>query len=260
MNFVGHLLPLKILEAVFILNPQNKSLVCRLAHVTTQLRKLPSPAKDCSCDTMTDPTRYRFIGTGKGGTFRFKDASYDSSNHETLRFIGTDNCETCVGCYWAINDGACFVAHTNAWIETDDGGREWVPDFADVARLKYDVKARLDAENLRAEWNGPTDRMRQSLVLVCPHARQVNSPDTEIKNVGWYVVDAIREWLKAPGPQPDPRYQGFVVEHPGGMVKYFSHNVFEHADVAPPEMAEWREQLGKGQEVSDWAFPIKRII
>lgn len=165
-----------------------------------------SQAATTSTQPVSDgPTPYRYVSQGSGGTYKFTP--------DTLQHIGTSKCITCVGVYFAIDDKRCFMAHMNADTITQDGKPSRRTNQRLSAKIRDQMTDRLNAEQQKSGWGPVTERMRSSLVMVCP--------DMEWKwpMVGDAVSTAVQEWLGVREPQRPFKSGGFIIRHPGGPVK-----------------------------------------
>ncbi|KAK4542356.1 hypothetical protein LTR36_006812 [Oleoguttula mirabilis] len=154
------------------------------------------------------PLIYRYIPEGSGGTYTFtKDSAF---------YIGTSKCETCVGVYFAIDDKRCFTAHINVDTTTKAGHSFRDINNSTATAIRNEVVRRLNAEQTSSQWGSVSDRMRNSLVMVC-----------RILSSGWHdmvgkaVSDAVQQWLQITDPRPPRTCGGFIVRHPDGEAQFF---------------------------------------
>ena len=139
-------------------------------------------------------TPYRYIAEGCGGIYHF-----DSS---TTQYIGTTGCSTCVGVYFEIDDETCFAAHINALIRSS--GR--ATDEISSAMVREAVQKKLD-ETMSGKV--PTERMRSTLLMVCP----MISVRSGKAMVGDAVSEAVQDWLGVASRKEPLGKDGFIVKH-----------------------------------------------
>lgn len=154
-----------------------------------------------------DATVYRYINSGSGGTYTF---SQDTPQH-----IGTSKCDTCVGVYFAIDDYRCFAAHINADTFTRDRELSRQTNGSTSTKIRDEVTCRLDEEQQESQWGPVSDRMRTTLVMVCPRMAWT------IPMVGDAVSEAVQHWLGISDPQRPNPVGGFVTQHPGVDAVFF---------------------------------------
>ncbi|CAK4034568.1 Hypothetical predicted protein [Lecanosticta acicola] len=178
--------------------------------------------------------RFRNVPEGAGHTYTF-----DLSNQDRVRWIGTTECYTCVGTYFAISKERCFIGHWNYELthrslaqrvksnrrnksaQTDPEGtrcgardpNEYAVDDDAFNFIRRNVKDRLNEWQFLSSWGPITNLMRDSLIMICPEGNK----DTGSRYVGDAVVAGIQEWLgmRTLDPQPQGQYQSFVVWHDG---------------------------------------------
>lgn len=163
---------------------------------------------------MAPLTPYRWVAEGTGGIYTFPS---DEISH-----IGTYDCQTCVGVYLAFEDETCFCAHINACIDIHPYGFEYIPDPHEGQELRN-----LIVSMLRAEC-GSAERLKKGreVIVVCPKIyrdKWASDASKWTKQMGWYIVEGIREWLAEDIADPktfvcDEMAQGFVVDHRTGEV------------------------------------------
>ncbi|KAK5715794.1 hypothetical protein LTR17_016625 [Elasticomyces elasticus] len=178
-------------------------------------------------------TKFRFVGEDEGATLHFHHSGgpvyaalfgYKFAQ-QRLHYVGTFGLITCVGVYFAIDDHTCFIAHINACTIRDDGHTRTIRNDAEGATVKLMTLVLLH-QHARAKGWSPRNlrtliRIRRSLLLLCPEPEFEDRPWPgarlrEMKQTGFYVADAIREFLNVPA-QPLLKSGGFVIEHPGGV-------------------------------------------
>lgn len=175
-----------------------------------------------------NPTVYRHIPEGNGGTYTFTSV--------TPAYIGTSKCKTCVGVYFAIDDTRCFFAHINVDLTKKFGSNTYETNWATAAKIREAISRRLHEEQQRSQWGPVSDRMRNSLVMVCLE------PAVKWRSqVGEAVSRAVWEWLQFTIPQLPRRCGAFIVQRPSGKPEYFdlepSNTVWHKQD--EPEQKGW---------------------
>lgn len=186
------------------------------------------------------PRPYRYVEQGCGGILTFaKPATREEEEDPmvpktSIPFVGTSECETCVGVYLEINDTQCFVAHIDVCIVLR--GRKGIvhnPNGAEILQIAAWLKGALDQELTK-----PTERMRDTLVMVCPHPYSDNYEN--VRQVGQYVMNTITEWLGlSVTAKPPTLSSGFVTEFPGGDLVLFTHDEIRHRELRSPEEEGW---------------------
>lgn len=163
---------------------------------------------------MAPLTPYRWVAEGTGGIYSFPQ---DRPSH-----IGTFDCQTCVGVYFPLSDDTCFCAHINACIDLLPWGLEYTPTPVQGKGLQNLIVKMLKGTC------GSAGNLKQGreVVVVCPKLfrdKWASDSSKWVKQVGWYVVEGIREWLAEDVNYPksfvcDETAQGFVVDHRTGVV------------------------------------------
>ncbi|KAK3655981.1 hypothetical protein LTR22_009990 [Elasticomyces elasticus] len=176
----------------------------------------------------TTRTKFRLVGEDEGATLHFGDPMYaalfgNKFAQQRLHHVGTFGLITCVGVYFAINDHTCFIAHINACTIRDNGHTRTI---------------RNDAEEPEFEdrpW--PGGRLR------------------EMKQTGFYVAEAIRDFLNVPA-QPLLTSGGFVVEHPGGVPVLVPEKGNGTTDL-PMVLAEAGFEVSWETDTEDWVINVR---
>ncbi|KAI6821755.1 hypothetical protein KC332_g6776 [Hortaea werneckii] len=137
---------------------------------------------------------------GSGGTYTF--------TADSVQYIGTSGCMTCVGIYFVIDDHRCFAAHINADTTTRSGGWSRTTSANTRDKIKAEVKRRLDNEQAKSKWGPVTQIMRKSLVMVCSRCVEA------FPLVGDAVAAAVQEWLGIEETIAPRGKEGFIVRHP----------------------------------------------
>ncbi|KAK5126486.1 hypothetical protein LTR85_010722 [Meristemomyces frigidus] len=156
-----------------------------------------------------DPIAYRYIPEGSGGTYTF--------TQETTPYIGTSKCQTCVGVYFAIDDKICFAAHINVDTTGRDGHTQYIVNNKTAAKIKNEIVSRLKQEQQTSQWGPVSDKMRTSLIMVCPKLEMGFSD-----MVGSAVSNGLQEWLQVASLQRPRAAGGFVIQHPAGVIHTFA--------------------------------------
>ncbi|KAK4888579.1 hypothetical protein LTR27_012531 [Elasticomyces elasticus] len=191
------------------------------------------PAFSFAHGIATARTQFRFVGEDEGATLHFHPSGgpvyaalfgYKFAQ-QRLHHVGTFGLITCVGVYFAIDDHTCFIAHINACTIRDDGHTRTIRNDAEGATVKLMTLVLLH-QHARAKGWSPRNlrtlvRIRRSLLLLCPEPEFEDRPWPgaklrEMKQTGFYVAEAVRDFLNVP-TQPLLTNGGFVVEHPGGV-------------------------------------------
>lgn len=142
-----------------------------------------------------------------------------------LPHIGTWDCQTCVGVYFAFQDQSCFCAHINPVIDIHQGLWERIPKPDEGEKLEKLIFALLKEHCGSASALNP-DR---EIIVVCPRLYEnkwAKDPAKWAKLVGYYVVEGIRAWLAESTASTksvvcDESAQGFVVNNKTGEVVKF---------------------------------------
>ncbi|KAK4556299.1 hypothetical protein LTR86_006443 [Recurvomyces mirabilis] len=172
-----------------------------------------------------EPTVYRYVPEGSGGTYTFADGD--------IQYIGTT-------VYCKLDNNRCFFAHINA--DCIDRRGRWTRQINSEreAVIKQTVKERLDAEQKSSNWGPITDGMRSILVTTCL-SFAVGAP-----KVGDAIIAAVLEWLGIEEIRQINRSQAFVVDHLQGQATFF--------DIEAPT-SEWFMQVE--MENNAWAFVVE---
>ncbi|KAK5129491.1 hypothetical protein LTR08_003214 [Meristemomyces frigidus] len=193
----------------------------------------------------TDRRRASFthIPKGSGGTYTF--------TRETTPYIGTSGCGTSLGVYFAIDDTRCFAAHIDINVITSEAGHKSRTMFDEgySDKVMAEVAHRLDLEQWVAQWGPPTDRMRDSLVLVCPNVFIGDFP-MRFPLVGAAVCVAIQEWLQFEHARTPEKVDGFVVQHPAGMPQYLSGDAMDAA---------WQKEDEADEQSGVWDIEVRHV-
>lgn len=185
----------------------------------------------------TQGPRYRNVPEGAGHMYTF-----DLAKEDRIRWIGTTGCNTCVGTYFSISEGKCFVGHWNYEVQRDDveagstsrmrllrlateGSRDaseyLISDYA-FDWIRRDVKKKLADWQWSCGWGSVTTRMRASLIMICPHC---DSGDAGRTYVGDAVAAGVKEFLCIIDDDLQPvKSQSFIVRHDGSRrpeVRFF---------------------------------------
>jgi hypothetical protein len=188
--------------------------------ISSYIRKIPKKLKNFFKGHHHKHT-YLHIPEGHGGTYTFPSTSTSTSSSSShSRYIGTSQCLSCVGVYFAIDSNRCFAAHIRASIGCGGGksGRSSglaVEDQEAYSNIYHAVQNRLEAESRKSGWGRKTEWMRKSLVMVCS---QLPYPGEERLVAGQAVADAVSDWLEIPEGEKGGelrRFGAFVVRHPG---------------------------------------------
>lgn len=163
---------------------------------------------------MAPLTPYRSVPEGLGGIYSFPPG--------TNSHIGTSNCKTCVGVYLAFQNGSCFCAHINSFINLNDETWDHTPTAKEGEKIKGMVVGMLNSTCGTAK-GLMTGR---EVVVICPRMFEdtyASDPEEWENLVGWFVVEGVRSWLEKSGSDQkdfvcDERAQGFVVNHLTGEV------------------------------------------
>jgi len=145
---------------------------------------------------------FRHLPEGKGAILTFskaadRPAKEASELMEHINLVGTHDCRACVGFYIKINETTCLMAHINATSkyrrlrsELGPGDRAVYP--YEGAQIYDKVLARLRQEAQLLHWT-PSEQTRY--VVCCPKTVGKAKDQKWYKLAGWYVLEAIREFL-----------------------------------------------------------------
>ncbi|KAK5689696.1 hypothetical protein LTR97_012695 [Elasticomyces elasticus] len=211
-------------------------------------------------------TKFRFVGEDEGATLHFGGPLYAALfgykfAQQRLHHVGTFGLITCVGVYFAINDHTCFIAHINACTIRDDGHTRTIRNDAEGATVKLMTLVLL---HQHARFNGWSPRnlrthvrIRRSLLLMCPEPEFEDRPWPgarlrEMKQTGFYVAEAIREFLNVPA-QPLLDSGGFVVEHPGGVPVFVPEKGNGTIDL-PVVLEQAGFEMSREADTEDWVI------
>lgn len=174
-------------------------------------RLTPSPRMACTGGHAI----YRWVNEGEGSIYHF--------NPGKTPYLGTFDCQTCVGVFFALEDGSFFCAHINPHVNiTKDW---WVHDVqnGEGGAIKQSVISLL-----RSQCGSPYSlKDKRNVVVVCPRLYENKYGEKDSakwkKKVGWYVVEGIRAWLAEDTANTkkfdcDEQSQGFVVNTQSGEV------------------------------------------
>lgn len=146
-------------------------------------------------------TLFVCIPEGRGGTYAFGEDSYQKGNaiayvDGTCR-IGTIFCLTCVGFYFQVSKGRCFVAHLNAWTHEDHPPNAIDPEGG--AEIRQQVLEKLLTEYKRREWNFRDEGFAEQIVVCCPAPESQydgeKKLDQVVRRTGYYICEAIGDFL-----------------------------------------------------------------
>ncbi|CZT21528.1 uncharacterized protein RCC_07391 [Ramularia collo-cygni] len=163
-------------------------------------------------------THYHWLAESRGGKYTFP-------SHEPSH-IGTYDCQTCVGVYFAFEDNSCFCAHINPYILTLGSNFSHVPQFSEGEKLQQLIVELLK----RFCGSAASLKKGRDVIVVCPemYADQWGQDSRKWRKlVGWFVVEGIREWVEEDQEDCkrvvfDGEAQGFVVDHWSGEVAMIS--------------------------------------
>ncbi|TKA63491.1 hypothetical protein B0A55_09871 [Friedmanniomyces simplex] len=205
---------------------------------------------------------FRWLPEGKGGTFAVDASSKYPVEH--LTYFGTYDCHTCVGVWWPIDGQRCFLAHINCSLIDIWGAVSWVVRSGEeAARIKGAVRKLLDEERKQADWGEISAEGKRGVVLVCPKMSTGASDERAERGgertcVGYFVVEAIREWLGVSEVKVDTQHCGFVVKHPDGSVALLSRDDVEGIKGGLLQPQVWKRWEEKGPNVSSWTMVLPR--
>ncbi|CAK3955695.1 Hypothetical predicted protein [Lecanosticta acicola] len=173
-------------------------------------------------------TYYIDVPEGAGNTYDFNNIP--PALPQNTQHILTSGCHTCVGVYFKIDNERCFCAHINAMFAP--GKVRFVKTQEDADKIKRIVRGKLERESSASNWTAAEVRQRagfpDTVVLVCP---MLYSNDERWKQTGYYVVEAIKEFLELDADFPvDSESQGFLVHHASGQVKKIPNGGVDHAE------------------------------
>lgn len=189
------------------------------------------------------PRKYRHIEENCGGTYTID---------EEMPFIGTDNCVTCLGVYFAIDHDRCFFAHINIEPRLVDGSqvpevdrslRDYEINATTERAIVWWVKRQLNNESWSESWGPITQMMRDTLIACCP-----NSNLSNITMVGDAAFRSVMEFLGIDDSERHPlQAAGFAVKHTGAS--------FPQIVLFPVEQYDWEAVVeGPEGESSDAAW------
>lgn len=212
----------------------------------------------------TDPKPYHHIRENEGAVLSFHhpgpDCDQSCNAQEHIFHVGTWNCITCTGVYFALNDGHCFVAHINPHVIVENplaGSQSQVERFltdAEGQELKDRLTKQLEATSIPAGWDA-SDVRKHSLVMVCPKLKEIRTVGGTVrKSCGLYVLQTLREFLNYPEAKVEEKAGGFIVAHPDGEPHFIQYE----QERPPAEMTGYR-QVDEFEEgtVKKWSFQFK---
>jgi hypothetical protein len=215
--------------------------------------------------THPDALHYRCIDTDYGGTYTHRRGQDSDKNFtaDTLPAIGTYGCSSCVGVYMQLSPTTCFVAHINASHRPFDYStmthNETLYDLRVVteeegSHVRGEVIRKLNLASRCMHWP-PADQIEE-IVLVCP---VMEHPISGATLSGFYIVQAIGEFLGRRDILVNTQAEGFVVRHDTGAVQYFPWLDGDQYPPLPDNGRDFVAHTYHGDEWPRWFIDIGKL-